>query len=113
MIKLPARLTGALLLVGSYGTTLVHREIWKSAHHGPAQAIKFCISLLTFVLASAGVLLLIHGSKLFVRTGPGPLHASAPGTAFTSRLIHRHAGSRMRKRTGNCRRLTSLAISCS
>jgi hypothetical protein len=67
MAKLPARLTGAFLLAGSCGTTLIHREIWEAVHRGPPQVIELGISLLTFVLASTGLLLLIHGSRLFSR----------------------------------------------
>ena len=68
MRKLPARLIGLLLLLASGGTTLVHRSIWEGAKHGPAQAAEFGIALATFMLASIGMLLVIHGGKLFART---------------------------------------------
>lgn len=87
MVRLPARLTGAFLLAGSCGTTLIHREIWTAAHHGPARTIEFEIGLLTFVLASAGVLLLIHGRKLFHRRNHRSGDVPQPETPLTSRLI--------------------------
>jgi hypothetical protein len=65
MPKLPPRLTGLVLLLASGGTTLVHRSIWEAARHGPAQVAEFGIGLATFMLASVGVLLVIHGGKLF------------------------------------------------
>lgn len=65
MAKLPPRLLGVVLLVCSGGSTLVHRSVYEAARHGPAQIAEFGLGLLTFILASTGLLLLIHGAKLF------------------------------------------------
>jgi hypothetical protein len=63
--KLPVRFTGVLLLAASGGTTLLHRSTYQAAAQGSAQVAEMGIGLLTFLLASAGVLMLIHGAKLF------------------------------------------------
>jgi hypothetical protein len=63
------RLLGALLLAASGGTTLVHRAIYAPAR--PAQVAELAIGLTTFLLASVGILLMIHGSALFVRRTAG------------------------------------------
>ncbi|MFD1952186.1 hypothetical protein ACFSGX_15535 [Sphingomonas arantia] len=68
MHRIAPRLAGLALVAASCGTTWVHRSIWDAAHNGPAQAAELGIGLLTFMLASAGVLLLIHGVALFGRT---------------------------------------------
>ncbi len=44
---------------------MVHRSVYEAARHGPAQAAEFGLALLTFILASTGMLLLVHGAKLF------------------------------------------------
>lgn len=58
------RLVGALLLLAASGSTLLHRHIYEAARHGPPRLEEFAVGLLTFVLASTGVLLLLHGAKL-------------------------------------------------
>jgi hypothetical protein len=63
-------LCGVLLLLASGGTTLVHRSIWEAARHGPAQAVEFGIALMTFTLASIGMLLVINGGRLFAQSKP-------------------------------------------
>lgn len=67
MYRLPARLGGLLLLAASAGTTLLHRSTYEAASQGPAQVAELGFALATFMLASTGILLLIHGPKLFVR----------------------------------------------
>ncbi len=62
------RLLGVVLLLASGGTTLLHRAIYAAAR--PAQALELAIGLTTFVLASVGMLLLIHGAALFMRATP-------------------------------------------
>lgn len=57
------RLVGVLLILASCGTTLVHRAIWTAARHGPAQAAEMGLALTSFVLASLGMLLILHGAK--------------------------------------------------
>ena len=79
MDDLRARVAGAMFLLGSCGSTLLHRHIYKAAQHGPPHIEELGVGLLTFVLASIGILLLLHGSKLFRRSvGPVPPNASAP-----------------------------------
>lgn len=65
MHRWPSRLAGLALLTVSGGTTLLHRAMIEAAGPGPAQAAEFAVGLLTFVLASTGILLLIHGAKVF------------------------------------------------
>lgn len=65
MAKLPPRVLGLALLACSGASTLVHRGVYEAAQHGPAQAAEFGLALLTFLLASAGLLLLVHGARLF------------------------------------------------
>lgn len=65
--KLPPRLTGLLLLGASGGTTLLHRTQYEAAQYGPPQLAELGLGLATFMLASTGVLMLIHGSNLFER----------------------------------------------
>lgn len=87
MGKLPPRLLGVVLLGCSGGSTLVHRSVYEAARHGPAQAVEFGLALLTFILASTGILLLIHGAKLF-KPAPDRLRGEdlRARTAFRSRL---------------------------
>ncbi|WP_342659293.1 hypothetical protein NPJ82_17805 (plasmid) [Sphingomonas sp. NY01] len=87
MGKLPPRLLGVVLLVCSGGSTLVHRSVYKAARHGPAQVAEFGLGLLTFILASTGLLLLIHGAKLF-KSAPDRLRGEdlRARAAFRSRL---------------------------
>jgi hypothetical protein len=65
MVRLPPRLVGLALLAASGGTTLVHRTIYEAARHDAARLAELAIGLLTFLLASAGMLMLIHGARLF------------------------------------------------
>ena len=65
MLSSTPRLLGLLLLFASGGTTLIHRSVYMAARHGPATAAELAASLATFMLASAGMLLLIHGARLF------------------------------------------------
>jgi hypothetical protein len=85
--KLPPRLLGVVLLACSAGSTLVHRGVYEAARHGPSQVAEFGLGLLTFILASTGILLLIHGARLFKpveeRVDRKGLGAQ---TAFRSRL---------------------------
>lgn len=62
---LRARCSGCGLIVASLLTTWVHRELFAAARHGPARFGELAVGLLTFSLASVGVLLLIHGARLF------------------------------------------------
>jgi hypothetical protein len=87
MGKFPPRVLGIGLLACSGASTLVHRSIYEAARHGPAQFAEFGLALLTFILASAGILLLIHGARLFKPAsedaGGGDLPAQ---TVFRTRL---------------------------
>jgi hypothetical protein len=67
MAKLKTPSLGLVLLAGSCLSTLAHRVVYESARQGPAQAAEFGLGLLTFMLASTGILLLIHGDRLFRR----------------------------------------------
>jgi hypothetical protein len=58
------RVAGVLGLVAAIGSTAVHQAIYEQAKHGPAQVGEFAAGLMTFVLACAGILLLIHGARL-------------------------------------------------
>jgi hypothetical protein len=60
-----------VLLAASCGSTAIHRSVYEAARHGPAQAVEFALALLTFLLASTGILLLIQGASLFARTKGG------------------------------------------
>ncbi len=64
MAEATARWLGLVLLAGSGGSTLLHRAVFAAARHGPAQAAEFGLALLTFTLASTGMLLLVHGAAL-------------------------------------------------
>ena len=75
------RLIGLVLLATAGGTSLIHRSIYLAARHGPAQVLELALGLLSFMLASTGVLLLIHGAALFAR-------ASAPTAATRPRPMH-------------------------
>ncbi|WP_294213690.1 hypothetical protein [uncultured Sphingomonas sp.] len=79
MGKLPLRLLGVALLGCSGGSTLVHRGVYEAARHGPAQAAEFGLALLTFILASTGMLLLVYGAKLFI-PAPDRLRRGEPRT---------------------------------
>lgn len=66
------RFAGVLGLVAAIGSTAVHRAIYEQAKHGPAQVGEFAAGLMTFVLACAGILLLIHGARLLEPTRRSP-----------------------------------------
>lgn len=66
-LGLRARCAGVGFIVASLGTTWVHREIFAAARHSPARFGELAVGLLTFTLASVGILLLIHGARLFAR----------------------------------------------
>lgn len=70
MTNLAARLTGVVFLAAAAASTLLHRAIFVAAQGGPAQAAEFATGLLSFVLASLGVLLLTNGARLFERPEP-------------------------------------------
>ncbi|WP_298089561.1 hypothetical protein [uncultured Sphingomonas sp.] len=61
--------------------------MYEAARHGPAQAAEFGLALLTFILASTGMLLLVHGTKLF-KPAPSRLRNAEQRarSAFRSRL---------------------------
>ena len=65
MTNLTARLTGVVCLATAGASTLLHRAIVVAAQGGPAQLAEFAVGLLTFVLASLGVVLLTNGARLF------------------------------------------------
>jgi hypothetical protein len=85
--KLPPRLLGVVLLGCFGGSTLVHRNVYEAARHGPAQAAEFGLALLTFILASTGMLLLVYGARLF-KPAPDRLPSAEQRvrTAFRARL---------------------------
>ena len=66
---------------------MVHRCVYEAARHGPAQAAEFGLALLTFILASTGMLLLVYGAKLFI-PAPDRLRRGEPRTRakFRARL---------------------------
>ncbi len=75
MRDLHYRVGGVICLIGTIGSTLVHRSIYEGARRGPAQIAEFAAGLVTFTLACLGILLLIHGARLFGRSN---LTASTP-----------------------------------
>ena len=75
MRDLHYRVGGVICLIGTIGSTLVHRSIYEGAKRGPAQIGEFAAGLMTFTLDCLGILLLIHGARLFGRSN---LTASTP-----------------------------------
>lgn len=67
--RIPPRLVGLMLIAASGASTLAHRSVYEAVRHGPAQTIEVGLGLLTFVFSSAGILLLLHGGKLFAPVG--------------------------------------------
>lgn len=67
MLDLKSRLTGMALLLASAGGALIHRSVYEATRNGAAQPAEFALGLLTLLLASTGILMLIHGDKLFAR----------------------------------------------
>jgi len=114
-----------VLLGCSVGSTLLHRSAYEAARHGPAQVAEFGLALLTFILASTGILLLIHGAKLF-KPAPERLRGEdlrartafrsgleAPITPHGRAFDTRHGASMMqaRHRIGLSRRTRAVTIS--
>ncbi|MBY9064926.1 hypothetical protein K7957_18475 [Sphingomonas yunnanensis] len=64
MRKFPARLLGVLLLAAATGTSLLHRAVYETVATGPAHPAEFALGLVSFLLATGGILLLVHGRKL-------------------------------------------------
>lgn len=64
MRKIPARLLGTLLLAAATGTSLLHRTVYETVAGGAAHPAEFALGLVSFVLATCGILLLVHGRKL-------------------------------------------------
>lgn len=58
------RLMGAAILMGAGVSMVLHREVWRAHAAGPATGLEAALGLLTFALASLGLLLLIGGSRL-------------------------------------------------
>lgn len=67
MLDLPHRLTGLAMTLASGGSTLLHRSVYDAAKAGPPVPMELVLGLTTFILTSTGILLLIHGSRLFER----------------------------------------------
>jgi hypothetical protein len=76
-----------MLIAASGASTLVHRSVYETAYPGPAQTVEFALGLLTFVLASVGVLLLIHGGKLLERSSAPGVTPRAGAADLTARLL--------------------------
>ena len=86
-LGLPSRAKGVLLIAAAGGTTMLHRIEYQAARHEPAQLAEFALALATFMLASTGILLLIHGGKLFARDQGGAF-AKQYSKAAAGRLVH-------------------------
>lgn len=72
------RVIGAFAIGGAGGTSLLHREVsLATAGASPALA-ELLLGLSSFVLASVGVLLLIHGARLHENRRQEPGFARAP-----------------------------------
>ena len=69
MSDLRCRIAGVACLVAAAGSTALHRAVYESAKHGPAQLGELALGLLSFACASLGVLLILHGANLW-RRGP-------------------------------------------
>jgi hypothetical protein len=65
----------------------VHRSVYQAAYQGPAQTAEFALGLLTFMLLSAGILLLVHGSKLLERDGASCVTPKARPADIAARLM--------------------------
>jgi len=61
------RLAGLVFVAASGGTTLIHRAVYDASRNRPPLAIEMGLCLVTMMLASMGVMLLIHGRRLFER----------------------------------------------
>lgn len=88
MDSLQSRIAGAGLLCASGLSTLAHRAVFEAVRQGPAHVAEFALGLLTFVLASTGVLLLIHGDRLFRRVvAEDCAERKRPAHRFVTRLL--------------------------
>ena len=87
MPRLPPRLVGVMLISASGASTLVHRSVYQAANQGPAQTAEFALGLLTFMLASAGILLLVHGGKLLERGNASSLTPETQLADIAARLM--------------------------
>jgi hypothetical protein len=85
--RLPPRLVGVILIAASGASTLVHRSVYQAANQGPAQTAEFALGLLTFMLASAGILLLVHGGKLLERGNASSLTPERQPADIAARLM--------------------------
>lgn len=100
MPRVPPRLVGVLLIAASGGSMLAHRSVYEAARQGPAQTAEFVLGLLTFLLSSAGILLLVHGGRLFARRGAADIaiRLTAPITPHGRAYDTRHGASLMQAR---------------
>lgn len=64
MRHLAWRAAGVAVIASAAGVSLLHRHVLEKDIKGPATASEILLSLLGFLLASLGVLLLLQGSKL-------------------------------------------------
>ncbi len=58
------RVGGVALFVAACGTSLMHRSVSASVAGQPASSLELLLGLLSFMLASAGMLLIIQGERL-------------------------------------------------
>jgi hypothetical protein len=86
MRDVTSKLVGAALLCGSGASTLLHRNAFVAARGGPAGLGEVAFGLLTFFLASTGILLLIHGRALFRRPERKPVDGVRRHPVFTAPL---------------------------
>lgn len=84
------RLGGLLCLAGAVISTMIHRAIYQAVGSGPATAGEFGAGLLTFVLACAGILLLLHGASLVTPAGAGEGQGGDDGSADQAAVDSRH-----------------------
>ena len=63
--QLAWRCAGVVALAAAWLSSLAHRTVLDASRAGPATALETLLGLATFILASLGVLLLIHGRRLF------------------------------------------------
>ena len=87
MHRLQPRLVGVMLIAASGASTLVHRSVYQAANQGPAQTAEFALGLLTFMLASAGILLLVHGGKLLERGNASSVTPETQPADIAARLM--------------------------
>jgi hypothetical protein len=81
--NIPARLLGVLLLAAATGTSLLHRAVYEMVATGPAHPAEFALGLVSFLLATGGILLLVHGGKLLE---PLPQARTERATSLQERL---------------------------